>query len=92
MHASRNLSLPFDPSHNPKKRDKNRKNTPDSNESSFETRKPSLEFRETSNFQIHHSKGFRETIYFSRNIITIRTYSERTDQQPLRVHLCEVKF
>ena len=64
MHASRNLSLPFDPSHNPKKRDKNRKNTPDSNESSFETRKPSLEFRETSNFQIHHSKGFRENDLF----------------------------
>ena len=78
MHASRNLSLLFDPSHNAKKRDKNRKNTRDSNESSFETRKPSLEFR--------------ETIYFSRNIITIRTYSERTDQQHLRVHLREVEF
>ena len=33
-----------------------------SNESSFETRKPSLESPETSIFYMRHSKGFRETI------------------------------
>ena len=55
----------------------NRNNTWALNESSFETQKPSLEFRETSIFYIRHSKGFRETIYFSRNITrTTRTYSE----------------
>ena len=59
-----------------------------SNESSFETQKLSLESPETSIFYIRHSKGFRETIYFSRNItMTTLTYSKSTDQQ----HLC-VKF
>ena len=43
-------------------------NTRASNESSFETRKPSLEFWETSIFYTHHLKGFQETMYFSRNI------------------------
>ena len=40
----------------------------DSNKSSFKTRKPSLQFRETSIFYIHQSIGFCETIYFWRNI------------------------
>ena len=67
-------------------RQKKKTNTIATNESSFETRKPSLEFRETSIVYIRHSKGFRETIYFSRNItMTTRTYSESTDQQHLRV-------
>ena len=45
-------------------------------------------------FYIHHSKGFRETVYFLGKItITMRTYSERTNQLYLRVHnLSEVKF
>ena len=60
-------------------------NTQVSNESSFETQKSSLEFRETSIFYICHSKGFWETIYFSRNITrTTRTYSESTKQLHLR--------
>ena len=60
-------------------------NTRASNESSFEMQKPSLESPETSIFYIRHSKGFRETIYFSRNItMTTLTYSKSTDQQ----HLC----
>ena len=40
----------------------NRNNTWASNKSSFEMRKPSLEFQETSIFYIHHLKGFRGTI------------------------------
>ena len=64
----------------------NRNNAQASNEFSFRTWKPSLEFRETSFCYIHHSKGFRETIYFSRNItMTSRTYWESTDQQHLHV-------
>ena len=60
-------------------------NTQVSNESSFETQKSSLEFRETSIFYICHSKGFWETIYFSSNITrTTRTYSESTKQLHLR--------
>ena len=46
----------------------NRNNTRALNKLSFETQKPSLEFREASIFYIRHLKGFRETIYFSRNI------------------------
>ena len=57
-----------------------------SNKSSFQTRKPSLKFWETSIFYTHHTKGFQETIYFSRNIkITIRSYIECTDQRNLCV-------
>ena len=64
----------------------NRNNTQALNESSFETQKPSLEFRETSIFYIRHSKGFWETIYFSRNITrTTRMYRESTKQLHLRV-------
>ena len=64
----------------------NRNNTRALNESSFETQKPSLEFRETSIFYIRHSKGFWETIYFSRNITrTTRMYRESTEQLHLRV-------
>ena len=36
-----------------------RKNTRDSNESSFETWKSSVEFRENSIFYIYHSKGIQ---------------------------------
>ena len=65
----------------------NRNNTQASNKSSFETRKTSLESPETSIFYLHHSKGFRGTIYFLRNItVTTLTYSKSTDQQ----HLCVV--
>ena len=57
-----------------------------SNESSFETWKPSLEFGETSFCYIRHSKGFWETIYFLRIItMTTYTYRESTDQQHLHV-------
>jgi len=64
----------------------NRNNVRASNELSFETWKPSLEFGETSFCYIHHSKGFRETIYFLRNItMTSRMYRESTDQQHLHV-------
>ena len=64
----------------------NRNNARASNEFSFKTWKPSLEFGETSFCYIRHSKGFRETIYFSRNItMTSRTYWESTDQQHLHV-------
>ena len=57
----------------------NRNNNWASNESSFETGKPSLEFRETRFFYSHHLKGYREMIYFLRNItMTIHTYSECT--------------
>ena len=51
-----------------------------------ENRVSSFEKPETSFFYIHYSKGFRETIYFLKNItITICTYSEQTDQQHLHV-------
>ena len=60
-------------------------NTWASDESSFETQKPSLKFWETSIFYTHHSKGFQETMYFSRNLIIIRTYIECTDQRNLRL-------
>lgn len=44
-------------------------------------------------FDIDHSRGFWETIYFSRKItITICTYSERTDQQHCMYNLIKVKF
>ena len=63
----------------------NRNNTRTLNESSFETWKRGLEFWETSIFCIRHSKGFREMIYFSRNItMTTRTYSKSTGQLHLR--------
>ena len=56
------------------------------NESSFEMRKPNLEFRETSIFHICLSKGFWEAVYFWRNItMTSRTYSKSSDQLLLRV-------
>ena len=69
-------------------------NTRASNESSFETRKPSLKFWETSIFYTHHLKGFQETIYFSRYMtVTIRTYTECTDQRNLRLQFeRKVKF
>ena len=44
-------------------------------------------------FDIDHSRGFWETIYFSRKItITICTYSERTDQQHCMHNSIKVKF
>ena len=69
-------------------------NTRASNESSFETRKPSVKFWETSIFYTHHLKGFQETIYFSRYMtVTIRTYTECTDQRNLRLQFeRKVKF
>ena len=51
--------------------------------------------KERCSFDIHHLKGFQETIYFSRKkTITICTYLERTDQQHLRLQLIlsELKF
>ena len=70
----------------------NRNNTRALNKSSFKTQKPSLEFRETSIFYIRHSKGFWETIYFSRNITrTTRIYRESTEQLHLRVKVLSEK-
>ena len=91
---------PFDPPHNAKERcvrRQNSKSTRDTNKSSFKTQKPSLSFKKPAFFCIHHSKEFRETIYFSRNVtITSHTYNESTDQQHLRVqfkaNLREVQF
>ena len=58
--------------------------TEDSKESCFETRKLSLKFQETSIFNIHHLKGFRDTVYLSRKTtITIRMYNESIGQQHL---------
>ena len=78
-------------------RRQNSKSTRDTNKSSFKTQKPSLSFKKPAFFCIHHSKEFRETIYFSRNVtITSHTYNESTDQQHLRVqfkaNLREVQF
>ena len=64
----------------------------------FQNTKTEFEFQETSIFLYsNHSKEFRETIFFSRNItITSHTYSDSTDQQPLHVqfkaNLSEVQF
>ena len=41
-----------------------RQNHQDLNESSFEMRKPSLDFQETSIFYTHDLKGFRETLQY----------------------------
>ena len=63
--ASRGLSIFLDKSGRLKERcvmRQNRNNTWASNKSSFERRKPSLEFQETSIFYIRYLKGFRETI------------------------------
>ena len=63
--VSRGLSIFLDKSGRLKERcvmRQNRNNTWASNKSSFEMRKPSLEFQETSIFYIRHLKGFRETI------------------------------
>ena len=63
--ASRSLSIFLDKSGRLKERcvmRQNRNNTWASNKSSFEMRKPSLEFQETSIFYIRHLKGFRGTI------------------------------
>ena len=78
-------------------RRQNSKSTRDTNKSSFKTQKLSLSFKKPAFFCIHHSKEFRETIYFSRNVtITSHTYNESTDQQHLRVqfkaNLREVQF
>ena len=78
-------------------RRQNSKSTRDTNKSSFKTQKPSLSFKKPAFFCIHHSKEFRETIYFSRNItITSHAYSESTDQQHLRVqfkaNLSDIQF
>ena len=78
-------------------RRQNSKSTRDMNKSSFKTQKPSLSFKKPAFFCIHHSKEFRETIYFSRNVtITSHTYSESTDQQNLHVqfkaNLSKVQF
>ena len=55
------------------------------------------EFRETSVFYIHHSRVFREmiyfSIYFSRNIAaTIRTTANATTNSTCIYKLSEVKF
>ena len=79
-------------------RRQNSKSTQDTNKSSFKTQKPSLSFKKPAFFLYsNHSKEFRETIFFSRNIIiTSHTYSDSTDQQPLHVqfkaNLSEVQF
>ena len=79
-------------------RRQNSKSTQDTNKSSFKTQKPSLSFKKPAFFlDSNHSKEFRETIFFSRNIIiTSHTYSDSTDQQPLHVqfkaNLREVQF
>ena len=86
---NRGLSIFLDKSWRLKERyvmRQNRNNAQASNESSFKTWKLSLEFWETSFCYIRHLKGFREMIYFSRNItVTSCTHRESTNHQHLHV-------